>query len=483
LLEDSFAENASVSLNISRADGFDIPALLMSLDRYPYGCTEQTTSRALPLLYVSELSKAAGLEDDPALKGRIEDAITSVLAAQSSSGGFGLWGPGSGDLWLDAYVTDFLTRAGEQGFAVPEAAMTQALQNLQNTLAYDTDVSSRGSEIAYALYVLARNRKASAGDLRYYLDTRLDEFSTPLARAQLAAGLALYGDAERAERGFASAFRLAQGMSGRYTARSDYGSRLRDGAAMLALAAESRPEPALVPQMVDLVADVRGDTRYMSTQDEAWMLLAARALSQSSDDLSLTVDGNAHQGAFSRRLSGLEIEAAPLTVANQGDEPVDAVMTVVAAPQQPLPAGGEGFAIERRYYTLDGREANVSEARQNERYVVVLEMTEQNAWPSRVLVSDLLPAGFEIDNPRLVGSAELANFEWLGQTDAVHTEFRDDRFIAAFDRNGGGKFRLAYVVRAVTPGVYTHPAASVEDMYRPQFSARTATGFMEITGQ
>ncbi|MFC5586463.1 alpha-2-macroglobulin family protein [Nitratireductor kimnyeongensis] len=483
LLEDSFAENASVSLNISRADGFDIPALLMSLDRYPYGCTEQTTSRALPLLYVSELSKAAGLEDDPALKGRIEDAITSVLAAQSSSGSFGLWGPGSGDLWLDAYVTDFLTRAREQGFAVPEAAMSLSLQNLENTLSYDTDVASRGSEIAYALYVLARNRKASAGDLRYYLDTRLDEFSTPLARAQLAAGLALYGDAERAERGFASAFRLAQGMSGRYTARSDYGSRLRDGAAMLALAAESRPEPALVPRMIDLVSDVRGDTRYTSTQDEAWMLLAARALSQSSDDLSLTVDGNAHQGAFSRRLSGLEIEAAPLTVANQGDEPVDAVMTVVAAPQQPLPAGGEGFTIERRYYTLDGREANVSEARQNERYVVVLEMMEQNAWPSRVLVSDLLPAGFEIDNPRLVGSADLANFEWLGETDAVHTEFRDDRFIAAFNRNGGGNFRLAYVVRAVTPGVYTHPAASVEDMYRPQLSARTATGFMEIVGQ
>jgi uncharacterized protein YfaS (alpha-2-macroglobulin family) len=213
------------------------------------------------------------------------------------------------------------------------------------------------------------------------------------------------------------------------------------------------------------------------------MLLAARALSQSSDDLSLTVDGNAHAGAFSRRLSGLEIEAAPLTVANQGDEPVDAVITTVAAPQQPLPAGGEGFTIERRYYTLDGREANVSEARQNERYVVVLEMTEQNAWPSRVLVSDLLPAGFEIDNPRLVGSADLANFDWLGEINAVHTEFRDDRFIAAFDRNGGGKFRLAYVVRAVTPGVYTHPAASVEDMYRPQLSARTATGFMEIMGQ
>ncbi|SIS80799.1 alpha-2-macroglobulin family protein [Paracoccus saliphilus] len=484
LLSDSFAEGASVSVNISRNPGFDIPALLMSLDRYPYGCAEQTTSRALPLLYVNELSKAAGLKDDPAVKGRIEDAIRRVLSYQSSAGSFGLWRPGSGDLWLDAYVTDFLTRAREQGFAVPGEAMEQALRNLQNSLAYDTDVESRGSEIAYALYVLARNRKASAGDLRYYLDTRLGDFETPLARAQLAASMALYGDAERAETGFASAFRLAQGLSGGARARSDYGSDLRDGAAMLALAVESRPEPSLVPQMVGLVSEMRSKTRYMSTQDEAWMLLAARALSRSNDDISLAIDGATQSGAFARQIPGAELTAAPLTIANRGSEPITAVITTDAAPRQPLPAGGEGFTIERRYYTLDGEEANITNARQNERYVVVLEVTEERDWPSRVLVSDLLPAGFEIDNPRLVGSSQLDNFGWLGSTGAVHTEFRDDRFIAAFDRGEGSKdkLRLAYVVRAVTPGVFMHPAASVEDMYRPQFSARTASGFMEIMG-
>ena len=102
--------------------------------------------------------------------------------------------------------------------------------------------------------------------------------------------------------------------------------------------------------------------------------------------------------------------------------------------------------------------------------------------PSRVLVNDLLPAGFEIDNPRLVYSADLTNFPWLEQTEAAHLEFRDDRFVAAFDRERrrDRDITLAYVVRAVTPGVYAHPAASVEDMYRPQFSARTATGMMEV---
>ena len=98
------------------------------------------------------------------------------------------------------------------------------------------------------------------------------------------------------------------------------------------------------------------------------------------------------------------------------------------------------------------------------------------------MISDLLPGGFEIDNPQLVQSAQLENFDWLGQTQISHTEFRDDRFLAALKRNVGAarSFNLAYVVRAVTPGRYMHPAASVEDMYRPEYSARTASGFLEI---
>jgi Large extracellular alpha-helical protein len=170
-------------------------------------------------------------------------------------------------------------------------------------------------------------------------------------------------------------------------------------------------------------------------------------------------------------------------LANAGSSAVQAVVTAIAEPSTPLPAGGDGFKITRTYYTLDGEEANVTQVTQNERFVVVLRITEENSWPSRVLVNDLLPAGFEIDNPGLVNSANLANFPWLDQTEAAHLEFRDDRFVAAFNRteSSGSDFTLAYVVRAVTPGIYAHPAASVEDMYRPQFSARTATGMMEVT--
>ncbi|MEP9371877.1 alpha-2-macroglobulin family protein [Mesorhizobium sp. KR1-2] len=481
LLAASLLDGAYVSVGVSYASAFDVPSLLMTLDRYPYGCAEQTTSRALPLLYLSELAQSAGMADDPDLRRRIQEAVYHVLNNQSSSGSFGLWGPGSGDLWLDAYVTDFLTRAREKNYDVPREAMLLALDNLQNSLSYDLDLRDRGSDIAYALYVLARNKKASIGDLRYYSDTQLDAFSSPMAVAQLAASLALYGDQPRSEAAFRSALTLAKATEHDY-ARSDYGSRLRDGAAMLALAAESRPAPKVVPELVGLVTTERKAASYLSTQDQAWMLLAARALRANNDAIQLTVNGTPHGGAYSERIDGSALVDNPLVIANTGSDPVQAVVTAVAAPAQALPAGGDGFEIERTYYTLDGSEANVTSVKQNERFVVVLKVDQSNDWPSRVLVTDLLPAGFEIDNPGLVSSADLGNFPWLDRTEAAHLEFRDDRFVAAFDRQAGdaSQITLAYVVRAVTPGLYAHPAASVEDMYRPQYSARTSTGMMEV---
>ncbi len=486
LLADSRLGGASVTVSVLRTGAFDIPAMLMTLDRYPYGCAEQTTSRALPLLYLSELTKSSGIPDDPFVKDRIKDAIARVLSYQASAGSFGLWGPGSGDLWLDAYVTDFLTRAREQQFDVPETAMVLALDNLQNALSYDVDIASQGNQIAYALYVLARNRRASATDLRYYSESQLDNFASPMARAHLGAALSLYGDQTKADEAFASALTLAKSGRTNDLSRGDYGSALRDDAAMLALAAETRPAPQSIPAMIDHVSSLRLKARYTSTQEDAWMLMAARAIKDGANAINLTVDGAPHEGVFSRTMTGEALEANSLKLTNTGKDASLAIVTSIAAPRDPLPAGGQGFKITRAYYKLDGTETNVTEAKQNERFVVVLNVVEENNWPSRLVITDLLPAGLEADNPRLMGSAELANFGWLGQTEVAHTEFRTDRFIAALNpsTSGARSFNLAYVVRAVTPGTYILPAASVEDMYRPGYSARTATGRMSVvTGE
>ncbi|KAA0691432.1 hypothetical protein DTW90_28440 [Neorhizobium sp. P12A] len=516
LLADSILPDASVSVNVTRADSFDIPSLLMSLDRYPYGCAEQTTSRAMPLLYLSELSKKSGLPDDPDTQKRVQDAIYRVLSYQSSTGSFGLWAPGSGDLWLDAYVTDFLTRAREQKYTVPDQAMVQALENLQNSIGYDNSIKDNGEQIAYAIYVLARNKKAAISDLRYYADTMLASFPTPLSKAHLAAALALYGDAQRSRTIFLDALQMSEQAQVTKVsfARSDYGSSLRDGAAVLALAAESRPVPPIVPELTKIVSKEWQHTDYTSTQEQTWMLLAARALQDGDTDLKLDVNGAAHSGAYMARLTGDELLQHPVTVKNYTKDPVSAIVTTLAAPKQPLPASSNGFTIEKTYYTMDGEQANISQVQQNERYVVVLKVTIANDWPTRMMITDLLPAGFEIDNPSIVDSAQLSNFDWIGNTHPAHVEFRNDRFVAAInhgtaDDSAGNDVNssddgsansddsansndssddadtdsvtLAYVVRAVTPGTYDQPGANVEDMYRPQFFARTATGRMEVT--
>ncbi|MGL5010425.1 MAG: hypothetical protein ACRC6I_11120, partial [Paracoccaceae bacterium] len=116
------------------------------------------------------------------------------------------------------------------------------------------------------------------------------------------------------------------------------------------------------------------------------------------------------------------------------------------------------------------------------RLVVVLEVSPFSRGEARLMVADPLPAGFEIDNPNLMTAGSTSSMDWLtAETSVAHAEFRQDRFLTAIDRYDNRPFKLAYVVRAVSPGVFHHPAASVEDMYRPDYRARTDAGTVTIT--
>src|SRR5690606_29241996 len=234
---DSYMANTgAMTLAVGPIARLDVPGLLLALDRYPYGCAEQVSGRALPLLYLNDVAKLIGLAGDDKLNQTVSDAIAATLSKQTSGGGFGLWGPfDGGDLWLDGFVTDFLLRAQAAGYAVPEQAMTMALDNLSNQLSYASDFDNGGEDIAYALYDLARAGRVAMGDLRYYLEARLDAFATPLAKAQLGAALALYGDRTRAAEAFQAAVASLRVVEERCVYRGDYGSAPRATAAVLAL--------------------------------------------------------------------------------------------------------------------------------------------------------------------------------------------------------------------------------------------------------
>jgi alpha-2-macroglobulin len=483
-LADLVPGTGSVALSVGPSAALDVATLLKALDRYPFGCTEQITSRAMPLLYVNELSVESHLALDAGVDQRIRDAIERVMARQGSNGSFGLWSAGGDDAWLDSYVADFLTRAKQRGFAVPEAGFKLAIERLRNFVVNAPEPGKDGGrDLAYALYVLASNGAAPVGDLRYIADAKLDDVATPIAKAQIAAALGVMGDRLRAERAYAAALADLAPPPKAEVSRADYGSTLRDAAAVVMLAAEgSAPQPTITAA-VQKVEAARGAAVHTSTQENAWMVLAARAIGKQAR-LSLDVAGEARQSPLYRTIRAAELQAAPFKVTNTGAAPVRAVVSVSGAPTMPEPAADKGFKIERAYYTLDGKPADPAKARQNQRFAVVLKVTEPVPQYGRIIIADYLPAGLEIDNPRLVSSGDAGTLSWIeGAAEPVHSEFRDDHFGAAFDRDSKSPavFTVAYVVRAVSPGTYVLPQAYVEDMYRPDRYGRTATGTVTVS--
>ncbi|NEK21368.1 alpha-2-macroglobulin family protein [Sulfitobacter sp. JBTF-M27] len=465
----------SATLTAGPLARFDVPGLLRQLDRYPYGCTEQVTSGAMPLLYLSSMAQAAGLGEPERIDDKISKAIARVLTRQSSNGAFGLWRAGSGEFWLDAYVTDFLSRARGQGHTVPDLAFSLAMDNLRNRISYAPDFDNGGEDIAYALLVLAREGAASMGDLRYYADTKAQDFATPLAAAQLGAALASYGDPVRADAMFRRAGAMLVGQRDNRGWRVDFGTPLRDTAAVLKLTAEAG---SAAIDRASLVSLVHRGTGRLSTQEAAQVVMAAHALSSSDAVPGLRVDGQVANGPVVKRMDDTDTQVS--VIENISTVPMDVTMTAYGVPEVASAADGYGYKITRRYYTMDGAPAEGPVA-SGDRLVVVIEVTPFEDIGARLIVDDPLPAGFEIDNPNLLRSGDIGALDWLKTKEPETAEFRSDRFIAAVDHRKAEPFRLAYAVRAVTPGRYHHPAATVEDMYRPEYRANTATGQVTVT--
>lgn len=483
LFDGMLAHTGTVTLAVGPIARLNVPGLLLDLDRYPFGCAEQLSSRAFPLLYLNDVASAIGMGTDAEVEQRVRDAIRDLLSKQTSNGGFGLWDAySSSDLWLDAYVTDFLIHAKAKGFDVPEEAMKMALDNLGNQVSYASDFTNGGQDVAYALYDLARAGRAAIGDLRYYMEARLDAFGSPLAKAQIGAALALYGDRTRADKAFAAAVAGLKGPEDRNKYRADYGSRLRDTAAILALAAEFKPASVDVADLTSQLADMRDHVKWTSTQEDAWTLLAAASLAKETGNGSVTVDGEELKGSVYRRFDQEHFDGASVTVTNNGNQPTEAKISVNAIPTVPPAAASEGFSIDRTYYLPDGTEADLSDVHQNDRFVVVLTVTPEELGSGQYLVADPLPAGFEIENPDLLSGAGVGDLAWLAVDSPVHTEARTDQFVAAFRYSSSTTgLTTAYMVRAVSPGTFTMPGATVEDMYRPERRANTDAGTIEVT--
>lgn len=491
--------SASVAVTLSGARGFDnVAGMLKWLDRYPYGCLEQTTSRALPLVYLNDLAKLAGLDAEKAIPTRVQEAVDSVLDMQRPEGGFGMWSSSYSDdtdKFLQIYATDFLMQAKAKGYVVPEEGLQRALRFARQV---STDEGNSDNARAYAFYVLAKAGQSQPGDLRYYADNAGANAQSALSQGFVGGALVQIGDKSRAGLAFSRARTLAvDGLPITYVT-DYYGSMLRDVAGLTAVVADSGETSLIVP-LIDKVNKFDTNLNYTTTQEKSWMLLAQWRLLSNAVPVKVEATGTKTEEASGQVVLKpvlAELNAG-VSVKNVGDKPIWRTVSATGVPASPLPAAGEGLSVTKSYHNLDGSEANLGTLKQNDQVVVVIEGQIKDRSYRQIAVTDLIASGFEVEGPVQVGEAGKTLYAWL--TDLTYTsiaEGRDDRYVAAFYVGSNYRmtpeeeakvplptFKLAYIARATVPGTFAQPAAYVEDMYAPKVFGRTEMTTATIAAQ
>jgi uncharacterized protein YfaS (alpha-2-macroglobulin family) len=366
---------------------------------------------------------------------------------------------------------------------VPESAFKHATEWLKGRVANPNN--GAGFEQAYAFYVLARLGEVRGSEVRYYAETRGSKIETRLGLGQLAAALAILGERKYAEDFFVKAIEKRRAINTYYR---DYGSDMRDAASIVALMAETLPSSERSQKLSEALEKQYHERQYLSTQEQAWILIATHALSTSpSANMTFEIDGKPggpQSKAYRWQMSG---EDKDLTVANTSENAIRLIQSVRGIPSEPLAAVQEGFEIERTYFTTDGRLVDIAAVKQHDVMVVLIEGKATTGAKHELLVVDLLPSGLEIENSALAGDTngqgDAGQFKFLPDLSrAEYQTARDDRYVAAIDLIGGRRtFAVAYLVRAVTPGTFVHPAVFVEDMYKPDYHARGPLGQVTIT--
>ncbi|HGY5236498.1 TPA: alpha-2-macroglobulin [Aeromonas salmonicida subsp. pectinolytica] len=477
-------------LSLSGTPPWDPAGQWQALAQYPYACLEQTLSRAWPYLLTTADERAAWSNnlpnvDKPVSEADLQRALLQRLQRlQLPGGGFGLWdGRSDEEQWLTAYAADYLLTSKEAGDAVPEAMLSQAINRLQSYLG-DSQYGERWSSApehsrlayqAYSAFVLARVGKAPLSTLRLIWEQQADHARSGLPLLHLSLALSAMGDEQTAAKVLTRALATPRGDD--YLA--DYGSPLRDGALELALLRQHKLAEERWPEFSAKVADTLAPRQWLSTQERLALLRLAQvdpAADWQARVASISGD-QAVAGKNSAQIGAPEALAAT-GVTNEGKGSLYVQRTLVGYPEQAPVRISQGMSVTRSWFNADGKQLDPAKVKVGDLVVVRLNVSSEQTVPDALLV-EMLPAGFELENPALGTSIKLEELSIEGKpawqsewSDYLkHQEFRDDRYTAALDLSEGGNQQLVYLMRAVTPGRYQVPPTQVEDMYRPELRA------------
>lgn len=468
---------------------------LTSLVRYPYGCVEQTTSSARPLLFVRNLVGASSDMSAKEVDDKVMAGIRRLMTMQTAVGGFGYW-PGARvpDPWGTAYATHFLIDAKKAGYAVPRHVIDDAIAWLERyTAAAEDDRYSRWSR-PYQHYVLALAGKGRPGQIRRLLAGTPDDGPARESRYLLQAALHLSGD-----RTYEPALREPDTSPVAFDARQpwNYYSDLRRRGLMLSTYVDVLGREGAEPLAASVAAALSrpGDPGY-TTQEMAWgitglgkMLDGARP---GGFEASLIAAGRAvkadrstgsEEGSDGRRWSLARTEGVAIDVSRaEGD--LYAHVTVEGVPQDPGTSvfGDSGLAVRRSWVRPDG-EPTGNRLKLGDLVYSRTTLINTTRDPIEyVALVDRFPAGWEVENPRLGRNSAMDFVDADDLWALEHMNVRDDR-VEFFGRLDPGESREVVVgLRATTAGSFRIPPVAAEAMYDPELWARESGPQTTVVG-
>ena len=462
--------------------------------RYPYGCIEQTTSKALPLLYLVDLVEQAapGWLDRKSITDMVNAGIHRILSMQRGDGSFGYW-PGCGTYrWGSVYATHFLAEAGTAGYDVPKARLQDALQYLEKLASGNTSRSANDEgrglyDKSYACFVLALAGKPQHGNV-----ARLLEQEASLDRgAQVNLAAALVAGGKRRD-----ALQFLDNIGGVPVSLRprEIGGSLRSGvrndAVLLSTLLDVDPRHKYVPLLAKRLESAQTRGRWHTTQDNAMALLAlGKYCNTSLGDGIAAISGRVswNRGTKSARFAdktAFHVELASrkdkgVSVSNEGSGTIYYYWR-----SEGVPADGyaremdRGIAVRRALLDLDGNPADTHSLRQGDLFVVKTTIRCREDMDN-VVIEDLLPAGLEIENAVLKTSQAVPWIRGKQNLPLLHRDIRDDRMIA-FTGPFSGEKSCYHAVRAVTVGDFVLPAISASCMYDSDIQSIHGRGHVRV---
>lgn len=478
---------------VSDLPPIDVQSALDGLLQYPYGCLEQTTSRLAPLLYADQQArtryKLALTEAER--QEYIQKGIARIESFQKPSGGFGYWNSTANEYpWATIYATDHLLRAKEQGFAVSDEVLAQAVDRLEyyfkqtraNTSNnYADSEHASFSHRAYAAFVLARLNRAELSTLRALYNNHADKSLSVLPLVHMGVALKLAGANREAQEAIDKAMALANQRQ-RNQWYGDYGTTVRDLALTVALLNKHGYDTQAYYKTLELADQLQGK-RWYSTQERYALFMAGLSFAQRQGtqwQASMTY-GDVNAGGSSsplqasgRQQFGLRYDKLKdgVTLSNTGSQPIYVAGMLNGYNQSAPDMKTTPINIRRRYYRPDGSEILTLDTLQSGDLVLVELIISADQYYRNMLIADLLPAGLELENQNLDNAVKVDDIQidgeslrnWWYDNQPEYVEYLDDRFVASLSVDGYER-RTYYLARAVTPGTYTVPPPYAEDMY------------------